>query len=359
MTQSPFLVDGQVTAENIKLQELVQYMLVVLSEKEKYIIQQRFSLESDKKQTLEEIGQHFGITRERVRQIEKAALKKLARSAQNSNIRVLTSFAKTLLEKEGGVLKDSSFKSLLVNILPNVDADQLQELHLALVLDSEIHFEPNTLKFHPYWRLTSIPEAKVKRVIDRGLQTLKKNKQVLSSERLSSKIVETVKMDLSANATQRILEVCKDCKFTSEGVGLASWRHIHPRTLRDKILFIFNKEKKPLHFRKITQHIVEHHFDLKNINHQAVHNELIRNEQFILIGRGIYALKEWGFEAGTVAEVIQDILKEGVPMTREEVTKAVLERRQVKSITIYLNLKNKELFSRVGRNHYTLKSLAQ
>ncbi len=96
-------------------------------------------------------------------------------------------------------------------------------------------------------------------------------------------------------------------------------------------------------------------FDRKSVNTQAVHNELIRYPEFILIGRGIYALKEWGFEEGTVAEVIEKVLIDNGELTRDEIVAKVLERRQVKKITILLNLKNKEQFVKVGKDRFRLE----
>ena len=95
-------------------------------------------------------------------------------------------------------------------------------------------------------------------------------------------------------------------------------------------------------------------FDNKRINLQAVHNELIRHDQFVLIGRGIYALKEWGYVEGTVADIIKDVLKDGKAKSQDAIIKEVLKQRQVKKITIILNLKNKPMFERIGREQYKL-----
>ena len=95
-------------------------------------------------------------------------------------------------------------------------------------------------------------------------------------------------------------------------------------------------------------------FDSKTINTQAVHNELIRHNGFVLIGRGIYALSEWGYSEGTVSDVIVEILRERGELKRDEIIAEVLKRRQVKKITIQLNLKNKPMFQRVGRDVYKL-----
>lgn len=359
MANAQFTVDSKLSPQQIKLHQLVQQLLIVLSDKEKYIIANRFALEEGEKKTLEQIGQHFGVTRERIRQIEKSALRKLERNAQNTNIRILTDFAKALLEKEGGVAQDTFFKELIMELLPNITEKEVQDLHLALCLDPNIHFESNTLKFHPHWRLATFRASDIKKASGAAIKLLQKSKQVMSNEKLASKINEEISTNFTEETIINALRVSKDCKFTEEGVGLYSWRHIHPRTLRDKINYIFQREKKPLHFKKISDLILDSKFDAKRVNVQAVHNELIRNEQFILIGRGIYALADWGFKTGTVSDVIENILADGKARSREEITKEVLKQRQVKTITIYLNLKNKPKFVRVGRDKYTLKSFAK
>ncbi len=358
MVNTNFTFDRKLSPQELQLHDLVENLLIVLSDKEKYIIKNRFALHTDKRLTLEEIGQHFGVTRERVRQIEKTALRKLERNAQNTNLKILTEFAKALLQKEGGIASDEHFKGLLLKILPNVLAQEIQDLHLALTLDGDIFFESNTLKTHPYWRLNDFDAKAIDQVGSTATKLLTRSKHVTPLDKLAEKINETLKSSYPEHTISNLLQIIKECKFTEQGVGLYTWRHIHPRTLRDKIFFILNHEKKPLHFEKIAQLIRDLEFDQKRVNIQAVHNELIRNDNFILIGRGIYALKEWGYKTGTVAEVISEILTDGTPRSREEITKAVLDQRHVKTITIYLNLKNKAQFARVGRDKYTLKQFA-
>lgn len=135
MINTNFTLNAQLSAKDIELHELILNLLVVLSDKEKFIIESRFALDLRKRLTLEEIGGHFGLTRERIRQIEKSALRKLERNAQNTNIKTLTDFAKKLLEREGGILRDKEFKAELLHLLPNVTDEKAQDLHLALILD--------------------------------------------------------------------------------------------------------------------------------------------------------------------------------------------------------------------------------
>ena len=72
--------DGQTpeeSATNQLLKEQVQAVLSTLSDREQKIIKMRFGLENGKSHTLEEVGQEFAVTRERIRQIEAKALAKL------------------------------------------------------------------------------------------------------------------------------------------------------------------------------------------------------------------------------------------------------------------------------------------
>jgi RNA polymerase primary sigma factor len=70
-------VTPEESATNQLLKEQVQSVLSTLSDREQKIIKMRFGLENGKSHTLEEVGQEFAVTRERIRQIEAKALAKL------------------------------------------------------------------------------------------------------------------------------------------------------------------------------------------------------------------------------------------------------------------------------------------
>ena len=137
--------------------------------------------------------------------------------------------------------------------------------------------------------------------------------------------------------------------------GLAKWPTVNPKNIRDKIYVVLENNKQPMHFSDIAKTISESNFKRKNVTTQAIHNELIKDSRFVLIGRGIYALDSWGYKKGTVSEIITTILKEaGKPLSREEIVREVLHSRKVKETTILLNLQNKKLFEKVDRNAYTI-----
>ena len=137
--------------------------------------------------------------------------------------------------------------------------------------------------------------------------------------------------------------------------GLAKWPAVNPKNIRDKIYVILESHKEPMHFSDIAAEIANSDFKRKNVTVQAIHNELIKDSRFVLIGRGIYALNSWGYSKGTVADIIKGILERAsTPLTREEIVKQVLKTRKVKETTILLNLQNKQLFKKVDKNLYTI-----
>jgi DNA-directed RNA polymerase delta subunit len=130
---------------------------------------------------------------------------------------------------------------------------------------------------------------------------------------------------------------------------------VNPKNIRDKIYVILHEQGKHLHFNEISDAIKQSEFKRKDVTTQAIHNELIKDKRFVLIGRGIYALKEWGYEKGTVADIITEVLKKAnQPMHRDEIVKQVLKSRHVKETTILLNLQGKPQFKRVAKATYAL-----
>ena len=131
--------------------------------------------------------------------------------------------------------------------------------------------------------------------------------------------------------------------------GIHNWPEIKPKTINDKIYLVLKNHSKPMHFVEIAGRINEIGFDNKIANAATVHNELILDDKYVLVGRGIYSLKEWGYSDGTVADVIENILSEieDGAAVRDEIIERVLEKRVVKKATIILALMNKNKFERI------------
>ncbi len=339
-------------------QKIVQDLLILLSQKEKHVIKRRFNLDNTYRATLEEIGKEFNVTRERIRQIEKNALTKLQRNVGNTDLNALNEFIKEILKEKGGIMTEENLFAELINILNKNDVEiNKNAINLSLTLDKELVRTPNTINYHPYIKYANIDHTYIKDITEKTIDILSKKSDIYTHSKIFDELRKHFKELDHSNLPQVIstFTLDKRLKPVEGGIGLASWRHINPKTLRDKIYYVLNKNKKPLHFVEIVNKITELQFDNKRINLQAVHNELIRHDQFVLVGRGIYALKEWGYKEGTVADIIEDILKDGKLKSQEDIIKEVMKQRQVKKITIILNLKNKPQFERVGREQYKLK----
>jgi hypothetical protein len=342
----------------LELDEIVKNLLLLLSEKEKSVIVKRFNLDNTRKHTLEEIGQEFSVTRERIRQIEKNALGKMRRNVFNTALIHVHTFADYFLGESGGVMREDILVSNILSVLQAADAKvDVNAIRLALFLHDDLECIGNTIDFYPYIRNKNISDYQLKNTAHKAVNQLRKYKDVRPIGRLERDLDKVLKdFDFLGTTFKSLMDIDKRVKvLDEEKIGLFEWRHIHPRTLRDKITFVLKTEKKPMHFVDIAERISSKSFDNKRVNVQAVHNELIRHPQFVLIGRGIYALKEWGYEKGTVADVILKILKEKNELSQDQIIKQVLKQRQVKEITIVLALKNNPKFERVGRKVYKLK----
>ena len=350
--------DSPVVVQTLhNIDEIISNLLLLLSEKEKAVIQKRFNLDSKGKHTLEAIGQEFSVTRERIRQIENNGLNKMRRNVFNTALKNLHDFVGNYVREHGGLYRQETLVNDLISLSDKEEGIHIPSINLSLVLHDDLETIGNTINFHPYVRVKNMRDHSIKHASSHLINQLHKHGDVRNVEKIhhdSKDYFSDIEFDVSKLTS--LVDIDKRLTLLEEAmVGLKEWRHIHPRTLRDKITYILRNDKKPLHFGLISEKIIDANFDNKNVNVQAVHNELIRHDSFVLIGRGIYAMAEWGYERGTVADVIVRILSEKGELDMDDIIAEVLKKRQVKRITIQLALKNTEKFERVGRKRYTAK----
>ncbi|MCX6733499.1 MAG: hypothetical protein NTX63_01680 [Candidatus Peregrinibacteria bacterium] len=350
--------DKKPTSQKMNLEQLMQEMLLVLSPKEKEVMIKRFSLDDGPRLTLEKIGQKFAVTRERIRQIEKIALTKLRRTVQNSKLQMINELASTSIKKCGGVCLESKILAEILNAIGSDNVIDGNIIRLSLNINPSLVKSEKNNQIHAFWRLKEIPMKDVQRMVEVGVQKLQDAGDVVAfeqvAEQIKNKLLEEG-LNYEAAAILSSLEVDKRLRKVKDGFGLNTWRHINPRSIRDKAYIVLKRIGNPLHFIEIANKIIESGFDKKVVTVQAVHNELIRYDQFVLVGRGLYALKEWGYKKGTVSEIIEGLLKKKSPLSKQDIILGVLKQRQVKKGTISLNLQKNPEFVRVGRAVYALK----
>lgn len=331
---------------------IVESLLSLLTDKEARVISARYGLQGQQVRTLASLGTELGVTRERIRQIQAQALKKMQRNAVHTDISKMHSEVMKFVMHHGGIVTDSEMTEF-VKLNYNDLATNSEELLLACVLDDRLVQEHNKVDYVPHFRLTSIKMAQIKKSCDLGLKILKKFNAELDSDMLSSEIAKNVKesyLHFNPSTIASSLLLDRRIILKSNRYSLDAWRHINPRTLYDKIVYILSDIAEPMHFLDIVNSIKSHGFDTKRVSLQAVHNELISNPAFVLIGRGIYALKAWGYKEGTVADVLESVLGKKGPLNLSDLTKEVLKLRKVKPITIQINLSSKKNKFRKNRD---------
>ncbi len=318
-------------------------------DREREIISRRFGL-TDRKETLEQIGDLLGITRERVRQLEKAILirLKLAAEKDTENVQVIEKHIIRHLHEMGGAAK---VNDLTTRVHPNPsERDHAHVAFIAELAPNLTVLSENDNYHHGVAIRDRADEKKLRSDVDTIVKTIKEHGEPISIDELHSKLDHE-----HPDQVRAVASLSKNLSSLKDQWGLHKWPTVNPKNIRDKIYVILQDNGKPMHFSEIARSIKDSDFKRKNVTTQAIHNELIKDKRFVLIGRGIYALNEWGYKKGTVSDIIADILrKEGGPLTRDEIIRRVLKHRQVKETTILLNLQSKPEFKRVAKATYSL-----
>ena len=324
---------------------------VIEQDREREIISRRFGL-NGQKETLEQIGDMLSITRERVRQLEKAILIRLRVCSEEGNIAELAAAEKIIirnLTEMGRVARVSTLADKIYGKKTSA-AERAGLAFLGNISSSLTTIDENDQYFGAIGIAEYGDTAKLKKKAEEIVSLIKSNKKPLTLDELDNKLSYEHPSHIEA-----IASISKQLATLNGLWGLAKWPTVNPKNIRDKIYVILESKKEPMHFNDIAAAIAESSFKRKNVTTQAIHNELIKDPRFVLIGRGIYALDSWGYKKGTVSEIITAVLKEaGRPLSREEIVAKVMESRKVKETTILLNLQNKQLFKKVDKNAFEL-----
>jgi len=338
------------TNRQLNIEEVINDILATIDrEREKEIVSRRFGL-FDRKETLEQIGELLGITRERVRQLEKAVVARLKATAEQNlpHIKEVETIFIGHLKEMGKVARVSDLAS-------RVTADTSRENQARVSFLSQLCpklaiIEENDYFYHAVGIANEHDEKTIRGQVNAVIEAIKK----IGEPTTIDKVAEAVG-DRDTKHVEALASISKQLATLNKRWGLIKWPMVNPKNIRDKIYVILKEHGKHMHFNEIADAIKESTFKRKDVTTQAIHNELIKDSRFVLIGRGIYALKEWGYRRGTVADIIAEVLKKaGEPLHRDEIVKRVLKSRYVKETTILLNLQGKPQFKRVAKATYAL-----
>ena len=282
--------NNQIQNDKIQLvKSLIEGALKLIDQpREREIITRRFGLEGAK-ETLEQIGERLDITRERVRQLEKAALIRLKIAAEKGNIENLADIEKALIRNLAESGRISKTKTLAEKYFENSAENQevsyilfLSEISSKLVVVQENDKYHSAIANAEYG-----DERKIKTAIDEIVNIIKKQKSPMTLDELDAKLSYEHPSQIEA-----IASISKLLASLNGIWGLEKWPSVNPKNIRDKIFVILGAKKEPMHFSEIAEEIRKSDFSRKDVTTQAIHNELIKDKRFVLIGRGIYALDD-------------------------------------------------------------------
>lgn len=338
-------------AAKLQIEKIINDTLGTIDrEREREIISRRFGL-FDRKETLEQIGELLGITRERVRQLEKAVIGKLKAGADSGQIPHLAMVQDAIIEHLGNMGNVARISDLTPKVsTDNTRIDQSRISFLARLAPKLVVIDDNDF----YHQSVGIKAAHDEKQIKKSVESIIAAVKQIGEPAVVDDIAKSAKIDNPKQAAA-LASTSKALATLNNRWGLIKWPMVNPKNIRDKIYVILKEHGKHMHFNEISGAIKESDFKRKDVTTQAIHNELIKDKRFVLIGRGIYALKEWGYEKGTVADIITEVLKKAnEPLHRDEIVKQVLKSRFVKETTILLNLQGKQQFKRVAKATYAL-----
>ncbi len=336
---------------NFRPQSSSKKLLTSLKDRDRYILESRFGLIEPKKKTLESIGQEYDITRERVRQIQDAALKAIRKSDSYDEAKEIFAEIENYIHDFGGIVSEDHF-------LEHTAADELAQnhIHFHLVVGDNFKKHKEDKKFRSRWSVNGVLADKVHSALEK-LHGHVTQEELLSEEQMVLKFldrldgVEDGMVDDEIARQFLLLSKLVD-KNPLGDWGLTASQNVSVRGIRDYAYLIMKKNGSPMHFREVA-HAITETFD-KKAHPATTHNELIKDSRFVLVGRGMYGLKEWGYRSGVVKDVIRDLIEERGPLTKDQIIEYVLKERYLKENTILVNLSNKEYFKKNEEGKYTI-----
>lgn len=336
----------------IKPKQVVQKLMKAVADRTRDVVVRRFGIgPSSERETLEAIGASYGITRERVRQIEEHGLAQIRKSEEYRGLEPQIEELKKAVDALGSVVAEEHLLSCM-----SKDESTRNALAFLFVLADPFTRLKETDAFHPRWVTDKKLADQVHASLDRLTGKLEPHGLVSEKEILSA-----FERELGAvPASYKKPEVMKSWLCVSKKIGcnpLGEWGrasspNVSVKGIRDYAYLVIRKHGSPIHFREVAK-AIEKTFG-KKAHVATCHNELIKDKRFVLVGRGLYALSEWGYATGVVRDVIRDVLKKHGPMTKDEVVEKVLKERLVKENTILVNLQNQKHFKRAKDGRYAV-----
>jgi len=337
--------------------QLISQLLAGVNSRQREIITSRYGLAVGRPLTLAKIGEKHGVTRERIRQIEALGLGLVRAKLVSGKFADLIADFKTYFRKFGGVRRASLVYDHLKSVIGSAGKNSDQRFFFLLEGTGQFHYHPEDNSHYAFWYVSESDVETAQDFIRKLTGFLQEKKtELVSGGDLSQVLARAIKaLGQARPLAENYIAISK--KFTTspyKDFGLTDWPEIYPRTARDWAYLVLKKERRPIHFTELTG-AINGLRPGRVANPQTVHNELIKDQRFVLVGRGIYGLLEFNLIPGTAREVITHIINKHGPMGSRNIVQRVLEQRIFKENTLLLNLQNKKFFQRLDDGRYTVR----
>ncbi len=335
-----------------KPKAIVKKLLMALPERSRTVLEARFGLgASPERVTLEAIGKRYGITRERVRQIENHALGALKKSPSFAQAQSAFDELERAMDDFGGIVHEEQFLAFMAK-----DKSMQNHIYFLLVLGDPFKYRKEDEEVNRAWFVDPDLAQKVETALKNLYGSLTDEDLIPEGEMMDRFLKELQNINdkhRNEEVMRRWLAISKNIGKNPLGEwGPASSPNVKTKGVRDYAYLAVKKHGSPLHFREVSN-LIEKMFN-RAAHVATTHNELIKDDRFVLVGRGMYALREWGYTTGVVRDVIRDILRKQGPLTKDQIIAAVLKERHVKPGTIVVNLQNQKYFKRGKDGKFTL-----
>lgn len=338
------------TPITFKPKQVTKRILSVLSARAQDVLNSRFGLGADtKRMTLEAIGKKYKITRERVRQIENYSITNIRKSKEYQKEKPTFDEIRDVIASLGVIVSE---EDLLKHI--SKDKSTQNHIHFLLVVGEEFTKEKEDDEFKHRWHVDKDLSKKIHESIRKLYSTLSDDEILLEGD-MVEKFLENLKDVSEKYKTQEIAKRWLTLSKLIDKNPLGEWgksgsSNINAKGMRDYAYLVIRRHGSPIHFREVAKLITE--LFKKKAHVATTHNELIKDPRFVLVGRGLYALTEWGYMSGVVKDVIHGILEKEGPMTKEKIVEKVMKERYVKENTIMVNLQNPKFFKKLKDGKY-------
>ncbi|MDP3965639.1 MAG: sigma factor-like helix-turn-helix DNA-binding protein [bacterium] len=325
-------------------------LLSELPERSRHVLVERFGLgPKGVSRTLDAIGKEYGITRERIRQIENHGISLVRESSKYTEHTSELNDLKAALHALGALLANNTVLSEI--------SEEKDRNHVVFLLTVGHQFADRreSNDFYARWHTDEQLADQVERAL-MNLAASTEADRLTPEEEFMQIFAKALKQEGIKN---RPNDVLTRWLLISKRIGrnpLGEWGradspHIRIKNTRDFAYLTLRRHGSPMHFTEVAKNIKD--LFSRDAHPATTHNELIKDNRFVLVGRGLYALKEWGYNPGVVRDVIRQILEREGALTREEIVERVRRERYVKDATIAANLQH-NIFVRLPDGRHSL-----